>query len=85
MTEKVISLEKEKRGSLRTYETIEFAVIHLIPLLALITGATAFDWLMCGVLYFARMFFVTGFYHRYYSHKTFKTSRVFQFIMSFFA
>ncbi len=85
MTEKVISLEREKRGSLRTYETIEFAVIHLIPLLALITGATAFDWLMCGILYFTRMFFVTGFYHRYFSHKTFKTSRVFQFIMAFLA
>ena len=85
MAEKVISLEREKRGSLRTYETIEFAVVHLIPLLALITGATAFDWILCGVLYIARMFFVTGFYHRYFSHKTFKTSRVFQFIMAFLA
>jgi stearoyl-CoA desaturase (delta-9 desaturase) len=85
MAEQVIPLEREQRRPVRTYETIEFAVIHLIPLLALITGATAFDWLMCGVLYFTRMFFVTGFYHRYFSHKTFKTSRVFQFIMAFLA
>ena len=85
MAEKVISLEREQRRPVRTYETIEFAVIHLIPLLALITGATTFDWIMCGVLYFTRMFFVTGFYHRYFSHRTFKTSRVFQFIMAFLA
>ena len=85
MAEKVIPLEREQRGRVRTYETIEFAVIHLIPLLALITGATTFDWIMFGVMYFTRMFFVTGFYHRYFSHKTFKTSRVFQFIMAFLA
>lgn len=85
MAEKVVVLEKEKRRPVRFYETVEFAVIHLIPLLAIFTGATTFDWILCFVLYFVRMFFVTGFYHRYFSHKTFKTSRVFQFIMAFMA
>lgn len=34
---------------------------------------------VCGILYVARMFGITGFYHRYFSHRTFKTSRVMQF------
>lgn len=34
---------------------------------------------LCG----CGMFVVTAFYHRYFSHKTFKTSRVFQGIMAF--
>jgi stearoyl-CoA desaturase (delta-9 desaturase) len=33
-------------------------------------------------LYFARMFFVTGVYHRYFSHRAYKTSRPFQFLMA---
>ena len=36
-------------------------------------------------LYYARMFFVTAGYHRYFSHRSFKTSRAFQFILAFLA
>ena len=34
-------------------------------------------------LYYARMFFVTGVYHRYFSHRSYKTSRWFQFVLAF--
>ena len=33
-------------------------------------------------LYFIRMFAITGFYHRYFSHRTFKTSRWAQFLFA---
>ena len=33
-------------------------------------------------LYLVRMFAVTGFYHRYFSHRTFRTSRGFQLVMA---
>jgi len=36
----------------------------------------------CLGLLVVRMFFVTG-YHRYFSHRSFKTSRVFQFVIAF--
>ena len=65
--------------------SIQFGFFHLIPLLAIYTGATAFDWWLCLGLYYFRMFWITGGYHRYFSHKTYKTSRVFQFIIAFFA
>jgi stearoyl-CoA desaturase (delta-9 desaturase) len=34
-------------------------------------------------LYYARMFFVTGVYHRYFSHRAYKTSRAFQALIAF--
>ena len=43
---------------------------------------TTFDWIVCFTLYVARMFFVTAGYHRYFSHRTFKTSRPFQAILA---
>lgn len=62
-----------------------FFAAHLLPLAALWTGATSFDWAMCFGLYVVRMFFVTAGYHRYFSHRTFKTSRWFQFFLAFMA
>jgi stearoyl-CoA desaturase (delta-9 desaturase) len=41
--------------------------------------------LLCIGLYVFRMFVVTAGYHRYFSHRSFKTSRVFQFILGFLA
>jgi stearoyl-CoA desaturase (delta-9 desaturase) len=37
---------------------------------------------MCAVLYFVRMFGITAAYHRYFAHRSYKTSRVFQFILA---
>jgi stearoyl-CoA desaturase (delta-9 desaturase) len=45
-----------------------------------------FSWSGVGLavaLYYARMFFVTGAYHRYFSHRAYKTSRAFQFVLAF--
>lgn len=64
---------------------ITFTLMHLIPLAALYTGATAFDWIVCVFLYFFRMFWITGGYHRYFAHKSYKTSRWFQFVIAFMA
>lgn len=64
---------------------IGFIAVHLLPLGALFTGATTFDWIVCALLYLVRMFFVTAGYHRYFAHRTFKTSRWFQFLLAFFA
>jgi len=38
---------------------------------------------LCVGLYYARMFGIAGGFHRYFSHRTFKTSRVFQFVLAF--
>jgi len=53
--------------------------IHAACFLAFFTGASVTDVVVCLVLFWARMFGITAGYHRYFSHKTYKTSRVFQF------
>jgi stearoyl-CoA desaturase (delta-9 desaturase) len=37
---------------------------------------------VAAVLYVVRMFAITAFYHRYFSHRTFKTSRAMQFVFA---
>lgn len=42
-------------------------------------GTSTFAVVAAITLYFVRMFAITAFYHRYFSHRTFRTSRIAQF------
>jgi stearoyl-CoA desaturase (delta-9 desaturase) len=68
-------------------EGTPFILMHLVPLLALLPSVevTIYHWVFAAVLYFVRMFGVTGVYHRYFSHRTYKTSRWFQFFLAVLA
>ena len=57
-------------------------LMHLGCLGVLWTGASPAALVVCIVLYFLRVFALTGGYHRYFSHHAFQTSRVFQFILA---
>lgn len=57
-------------------------IAHLGCMLVYLCGTSAAALLACFVAYFIRMFGITAGYHRYFSHRTFKTSRVFQFILA---
>jgi stearoyl-CoA desaturase (delta-9 desaturase) len=62
-----------------------FAIMHL---LAFGVFFVPFKWsylITCVALVFGRMFWVTAGYHRYFAHRSFKTSRVFQFVIAFMA
>ena len=59
--------------------------LHLSCLAALWTGVTAADLVLCAGLYLVRMFGVTAGYHRYFSHRSFKTSRAFQLALAVLA
>ena len=64
---------------------IPFAAVHVAALAAFLVD---FRWayvFLCLALYAVRMFFVTAGYHRYFSHRSFKTSRAFQFVLAFMA
>jgi len=63
-------------------KSVPFILLHLLPLGAIWSGASWGDVLLCVGLYYGRMFFVTAGYHRYFSHRTFKTSRVMQFLFA---
>ncbi len=64
---------------------VPFVIAHLVPLYAFWTGTRWQDWALCAGLYWARMFGVTAGYHRYFAHRTYKTSRIFQFFLAFLA
>ena len=66
--------------------TVPFIGMHM----AAVVGVVLLGWSWRGLalaiaLYFVRMFFVTAGYHRYFSHRTFRTSRPFQLALAFFA
>jgi len=64
--------------------------LRVVPFLALHLACGAVLWVgwsptavaVAVALYFVRMFAITAFYHRYFSHRAFKTSRVAQFLFA---
>ncbi len=66
-------------------DTIPFLLVHVACFAAFLTGVTWQAVTLCISLYVFRMFVVTAGYHRYFSHRSFKTGRVFQFILGFLA
>ena len=66
-----------------TAQSIPFFAVHLACLAAF---WLPFSWPLLGLcigLYLVRMWAITAGFHRYFSHRSFKTSRVFQFILAF--
>ena len=64
---------------------VPFVLVHVACFAAIWTGVTAGALALCAALYLVRMFAVTAGYHRYFSHRTYKTSRAFQFILALLA
>lgn len=62
--------------------TIPFLGLHFTCLTVIWVGWSWPAVAVAAFLYFVRMFAVTGFYHRYFSHRTFKTSRWAQFLFA---
>ncbi|HKS07367.1 MAG TPA: acyl-CoA desaturase [Gemmatimonadaceae bacterium] len=62
-----------------------FVVAHLVCILAIWTGITWTSVLLGVGLYVVRMFAITAGYHRYFSHRSYKTSRFFQFLLALVA
>jgi len=63
--------------------SVAFWGVHAVALI----GVIALGWSWSGVAlalasYFVRMIVVTAGYHRYFAHRSFKTSRVFQFLLA---
>jgi len=80
-SEHVRALPKVSRPS----RWLPFVFLHLGALAALTVTASPFTLLVAVGLYWLRMFAVTAFYHRYFSHRTFKTSRLAQFCFAYLA
>ena len=62
-----------------------FLLVHVGCFAAFWTGVSGADIALMMALYWVRMFAVTAGYHRYFSHRAYSTSRVFQFMLAFLA
>ena len=61
---------------------VPFVGMHLMCFGVIWVGVSFTAVIVAIALYALRMLAITGFYHRYFSHRTFRTSRVLQFIFA---
>jgi stearoyl-CoA desaturase (delta-9 desaturase) len=64
---------------------IPFLLVHVACLAAIWSGITWQAVAICVTLYWVRLFAITAGYHRYFSHRAYATSRIFQFVLAFLA
>ena len=66
--------------------SLPFYAVHVAAVVGVML--VGFSWkgvALALALYYVRMFGVTGGYHRYFSHRTYRTSRAFQFFLALLA
>jgi len=74
-----------QRDRINWVASLPFFAFHLLCGLAVFTGVSWKLALVAVASYAVRMFGVTAGYHRYFSHRAFTTSRVFQFLLAWLA
>lgn len=75
-------MEKDRRIGIG-FGSVSFMLVHVAALAAFwVPFSWNLVWLCLG-LYWLRMFAITAGYHRYFAHRSFKTSRAFQFVLAF--
>jgi stearoyl-CoA desaturase (Delta-9 desaturase) len=62
---------------------VPFVLIHLACIAAFWTGVTHMALAIGLALYWLRIFAIGAGYHRYFSHRAYRTGRVFQFVLAF--
>ncbi|MGF1581298.1 MAG: acyl-CoA desaturase [Gemmataceae bacterium] len=73
---------RPKRHKIDWLGAMPYLWVHLMALCVLWVGFSWTALVVCLFLYALRMFAITAFYHRYFSHRTFRTSRVCQFFFA---
>jgi stearoyl-CoA desaturase (Delta-9 desaturase) len=73
---------EDKPEFMNVFKQAVFWLVHLVCIAAIWVGFSWTAFAVCMFLYFVRMFAITAGYHRYFSHRSYKTSRVFQFLLA---
>src|SRR5258708_1415932 len=74
--------ERDDQDDIIYPSTIAFVLVHLACIAAIWTGITWQSVAICAALYWLRIFFIGAGYHRYFSHRAYSTSRIFQLILA---
>lgn len=64
------------------WRVLPFVFLHVACAAVLWVGVSPAALVVCAASYLLRMFAITGFYHRYFAHRTFRTSRIVQFLFA---
>lgn len=72
----------DTRAGINWVRCLPFLLVHLGCAGVLWTGWSPVAVGACVVLFWLRMFAVTAFYHRYFSHRSFSTNRAWQFLFA---
>ena len=76
------SVDRDSATDIVYPSTIPFIIVHLTCFAAIWTGVTV-EAVGIGVgLYWLRIFAIGAGYHRYFSHRAYETSRIFQFVLA---
>jgi stearoyl-CoA desaturase (Delta-9 desaturase) len=62
---------------------VQFLFMHVACLLVIWTGISAVAVTVCLALYVVRMFAITAGFHRLFAHRSYRTGRIFRFMMAF--
>jgi len=73
---------REKPEKFEFSRSVPFIILHIGCLGVIWTGWSWAAVISAAVLYLVRMFAVTGFYHRYFCHRAYHTSRPAQFVFA---
>lgn len=74
--------ETASAESIDWWRVLPFVALHIGLVSLYWVGWSPFAVFLAVLVYVVRMFAITGFYHRYFAHKTFQTSRVTQFVFA---
>jgi stearoyl-CoA desaturase (delta-9 desaturase) len=77
------NLRRLDREELDYSVCVQFAAMHVACLLVIWTGVSVVAVIACLALYVVRMFAITAGFHRLFSHRAYKTGRIFQFLLAF--
>lgn len=75
-------LSDEEKFQIDPFRFTVFILLHVACLAVFFVGISWTAVLFAFFLYVSRMFFITAFYHRYFSHRSYKASRPMQLLMA---
>jgi stearoyl-CoA desaturase (delta-9 desaturase) len=77
------NLRRPERENLDRSVCLQFLFMHAACLLIIWTGVSVVALITCLILYVVRMFAITAGFHRLFAHRTYKTGRIFRFLIAF--
>lgn len=75
-------LSETEKNDIDLFRFSIFILLHIACLLVFYVGISWVAVTFALFLYFSRMFFITAFYHRYFSHRSYSVSRPMQLLMA---